>query len=302
MTEGDRIKKIREVFDITSNDFAEIVGIHPVTIRKYETNKMKPSKEHIDKMCEALKLPRMIFEGIPEQYTDYQYSGDFFQQLFMMLATNTLSLKGKYKDDTSNENGFFSLNPALSNYIVMKQNGNVIPIEDIQIEFSLSRFKNSTNDELPWFQMWIQFLQLADNAMNSSKWNAEKKGETKDEYVDRLAERSDEVQLKLMLSQHSWHQYMKGIGSTEEAHAAIQQVIDAGGTYYDYVNGLDAPETVKDHLIDEYERLKIIEILELPSYSYEPGKEFDYDKYIEFKEEQDKVIAKYKKEHPEGFR
>ncbi len=39
MTVGDRIKKIREVFDITSNDFAEIVGIHPVTIRKYETNK-----------------------------------------------------------------------------------------------------------------------------------------------------------------------------------------------------------------------------------------------------------------------
>lgn len=302
MTEGDRIKKIREVFDITSNDFAEIVGIHPVTIRKYETNKMKPSKEHIDKMCKALKLPRMIFEGIPEQYTDYQYSGDFFQQLFMMLATNTLSLEGKYKDDTSNEKGFFSLNPALSNYIVMKRNGNVIPIEDIQINFVTNRFKDSHDNELPWFRMWIHFLQLADKAMNSSKWNSEKKGETKEEYVARLTEHSDEFQLKLMLSQHSWHQYMKGMGTSEEAKTALQKVLDGGGTFYDYVDGLDTPETVKNHLVDEYERLKIIEILELPSYPYEPGKEFDYDKYIEFKEEQDKVITKYKKEHPEGFR
>ena len=37
---AERIKKLREIYNITSNDLAKITGIHPVSIRKYETNKM----------------------------------------------------------------------------------------------------------------------------------------------------------------------------------------------------------------------------------------------------------------------
>ena len=54
---AERIKKLREVYGITSNDLAKITGIHPVSIRKYETNKMVPGIEVIDKMCESLELP-----------------------------------------------------------------------------------------------------------------------------------------------------------------------------------------------------------------------------------------------------
>ena len=36
---AERIKKLREEFEITSNEFAKITGIHPVSIRKYETRK-----------------------------------------------------------------------------------------------------------------------------------------------------------------------------------------------------------------------------------------------------------------------
>ena len=54
---AERIKKLREIYNITSNDLAKITGIHPVSIRKYETNKMVPGIEVIDKMCEAIRLP-----------------------------------------------------------------------------------------------------------------------------------------------------------------------------------------------------------------------------------------------------
>ena len=76
---AERIKKLREEFEITSSEFAKITGIHPVSIRKYETRKMVPGIEVIDKMCEALKLNRIVFEGLPKQYIDYNYIGDFYQ-------------------------------------------------------------------------------------------------------------------------------------------------------------------------------------------------------------------------------
>ena len=38
MNVADRIKRLRELFGITANDLAKITGIHPVSIRKYETN------------------------------------------------------------------------------------------------------------------------------------------------------------------------------------------------------------------------------------------------------------------------
>ena len=53
MTIADRIKKIREIFGITSNEFAKITGIHPVSIRKYETNKMIPGNDVIEKGTDA---------------------------------------------------------------------------------------------------------------------------------------------------------------------------------------------------------------------------------------------------------
>ena len=38
MTVGDRIKILRELFEISSNEFAEITVIHQVTISNYESN------------------------------------------------------------------------------------------------------------------------------------------------------------------------------------------------------------------------------------------------------------------------
>ena len=42
MTIGERIKYCRKRIHMTQNDLAEATGIHPVTIRKYETNKIVP--------------------------------------------------------------------------------------------------------------------------------------------------------------------------------------------------------------------------------------------------------------------
>lgn len=54
MTIGEKIKYFRSRIGITQVKLAELSGIHPVSIRKYETNKMTPQTEQIDKIAEAL--------------------------------------------------------------------------------------------------------------------------------------------------------------------------------------------------------------------------------------------------------
>ena len=43
MTIGEKIKYCRKQIGITQDKLAELTGIHPVSIRKYETNKMVDS-------------------------------------------------------------------------------------------------------------------------------------------------------------------------------------------------------------------------------------------------------------------
>ena len=44
MTIGKKIKYLREHRGMTQAELAEATGIHPVSIRKYETDKMTPQR------------------------------------------------------------------------------------------------------------------------------------------------------------------------------------------------------------------------------------------------------------------
>lgn len=61
MTVGEKIKHCRKLLDITRNELAERSGIHPVTIRKYETNKLVPKIEQIVKIANPLGILSCLF-------------------------------------------------------------------------------------------------------------------------------------------------------------------------------------------------------------------------------------------------
>ena len=54
MTIGDKIRYLRTRMGITQGELADLSGIHPVSIRKYETNKMTPQAQQIEKIADAL--------------------------------------------------------------------------------------------------------------------------------------------------------------------------------------------------------------------------------------------------------
>lgn len=296
MTIGDRIKKIREHFEITSNEFAELTGIHPVTIRKYETNKMQPSKEHIDKMCESLRLPRMVFEGIPEQYTDLHFRGDLYQVVLSLMASGILSLSTEFS-----ENGNIYTKPSeeLADLIDFTIDGNTIPLDKIKIEFkpSNSLLLPNNDDFLPY----IGFVKAINKAQRTKRWTD--KGEKKEEYIARMNSYLEEEALKLMLKDHSWHQYMKSGGSYEESISELNRVLESGGNFYDYVDNMDAPEKIKKKYLLSYEKERAKEILGIPQMM--PGfnpKTSDMEEVYEWHLKQEEAIKKYILSHPDDFR
>ena len=76
MTIGEQIKYIRKRRGLTQTQLAEVTGIHPVTIRKYETNKLQPKKEQIKKIADTLMVSPLVFEGLDANTVPMRSTGD----------------------------------------------------------------------------------------------------------------------------------------------------------------------------------------------------------------------------------
>ena len=61
MTIGEKIKYFRCQIGITQGKLAELTGIHPVSIRKYETNGMVPGIERLSLIAKALNVSLDVF-------------------------------------------------------------------------------------------------------------------------------------------------------------------------------------------------------------------------------------------------
>ena len=63
MTIGERIKFFRKSRGITQSQLAKLSGVHPVSVRKYETNKMVPQPEQIRRIADALAVSYYAIAG-----------------------------------------------------------------------------------------------------------------------------------------------------------------------------------------------------------------------------------------------
>lgn len=81
MTVGDNIRYYRKKNDLTQAMLADLAGIHVVTIRKYEANKIQPSLATAQKLADALKVSinDLVEEGrvLPTQGIGYKVGGEF---------------------------------------------------------------------------------------------------------------------------------------------------------------------------------------------------------------------------------
>ena len=142
MTIGEKIKYVRKLLHISSSKLAKETGIHPVSIRKYESNKMVPQIEKVSKIAEALQISPAIFYGLDKLQFDTSYKGDCLTILLILYLSKGLEVDG---DRTENgaliaETVKFRLLPVFNKIISAEDSSNNNFTFRIVDEYTLSRF------------------------------------------------------------------------------------------------------------------------------------------------------------------
>ena len=123
MTIGEKIKYFRSRIGITQAKLAELSGIHPVSIRKYETNKMVPQAAQIDRLAEALGVSSFALAGF-ENNIRLETVGDFMGLMIMLIKTKIVSINGEREENgmINADTAQFVINPFITNFFDAKSN------------------------------------------------------------------------------------------------------------------------------------------------------------------------------------
>ena len=161
MTIGEKIKYFRERSGITQSRLAELSGIHPVSIRKYETNKMQPQLPQIERIASALGVSSLAFTGIDNLNIRLDTVGDLMGVMMLLCKSKILIIDGErdaesgYKPDTVS----FKFNPKLAS--VLKSN------VDSMISYVLNN-RAILNDFLRWEKINYLYEKSAAEADSTS--------------------------------------------------------------------------------------------------------------------------------------
>ena len=99
MTVGDRIRFYRKVRGLTQAQLAAASSIHPVSIRKYETNKMTPQPAHIAMLASALDVSYFALTDFNPSFFRLNTIGDLLGFMIMLHKLQILVMRGdRYED------------------------------------------------------------------------------------------------------------------------------------------------------------------------------------------------------------
>ena len=121
MTLGQKIKHLRSQLGITQDQLAHMTGIHPVSIRKYETDKTKPQPAQIERLASTLGVGCFALSDINKDNVHIETVGDLLGLVIILCDAGILQITGK-RDANSMiipETAKIQFNPKLATYLKM---------------------------------------------------------------------------------------------------------------------------------------------------------------------------------------
>ncbi len=103
---GNNIKLLRKTKNITQEELAEIIGIHPRQLSKIETGEHFPSCKTLEKLC-------MVLDVEPKALFDFEFLMDVNESA-LTGTDNTIAYK---VETTENKNNIYQLRPDSSTNI-----------------------------------------------------------------------------------------------------------------------------------------------------------------------------------------
>lgn len=196
MTNGEKIRYYREQLGITQGKLAELTGIHPVSIRKYETNKMHPQSPQIEKIAAALDVSYNALNGIENAKMRLETVGDLMGLLMVLYNSNIIQINGKRGDDFLLEEDTVSIcfNPLLASYLDINYTSRGKE-QKLSLTNTLLNIKSYKiyNDLLKWEKMNFLYEQ-------SMKSAGDNPNDAAKEVLDEIIATREMVELELQRS------------------------------------------------------------------------------------------------------
>lgn len=191
MTIGEKIKYVRKLYHMSSAELAEQTGIHPVSIRKYESNKMVPQSAQIERLAAAFYLSPTIFSGLTDMRFDYQFSGDCLGMLIMLYTSGTLMIDGERneKNILKKETVKFTVSPLLQKFLQFSEKNKALSFEDVNVLIK-------DNDTLDRFIFWEFMYNRRDELYDAYMEEETKENE---EAYKQICNDYDEIEMNTFL-------------------------------------------------------------------------------------------------------
>ena len=197
MTVGEKIKYCRKQIGITQDKLAELTGIHPVSIRKYETNKMQPQPPQLEKIAAALGVSYNALNGNDNAGLRLKTVGDLMGILMVLCNSSIIQISGERGEDKmlKDETVSIQFNPILSSYLEFGYSSrgkeHTLSLQDALLNINSYKV---FNDLLKWEKM----NYLYQSALKSAGDNP---NEATQAAIDEIAEMKEKVELELQKSQ-----------------------------------------------------------------------------------------------------
>ena len=191
MTIGEKIKYVRKLYHMSSAELAERTGIHPVSIRKYESNKMVPQSAQIERLAAAFHLSPAIFSGLTDMRFDFQYNGDCLGMLIMLYTSGALIINGE-RDEKSilkKETVKFTVSPLLQKFLQFSEKDKALSFEDVNVLIK-------DNDTLERFIFWEFMYNRRDELYDAYMEEETKENE---EAYNQICNDYDEIEMNTVL-------------------------------------------------------------------------------------------------------
>ena len=99
LTFGRKIKYLREQRGLTQDELAEETGIHPVTIRKYETDKTLPKTAQLERISKVLEVKLEDWVNDIDYKYPVQTHFNLLDILFKLYLYNFIEIQGERNSD-----------------------------------------------------------------------------------------------------------------------------------------------------------------------------------------------------------
>lgn len=187
LTVGDKIKYFRKQRGMTQAQLAELTGIHPVSIRKYETNKMQPQSQQIERIAEALRVSSGALSDSRSDIIHMETKGDLMGLLMLWHKSGILSIEGERGEDNLLDAATvrFQPNTVFGTYLALccdqAKKEEVIQLDNLSV---VLQDKSILQNLLRWESLYNGYVHMSDkygdsdseptlNALNELRENLE---------------------------------------------------------------------------------------------------------------------------------